>query len=207
MRRDSPRRLVLAAGIGLAAGVALGFLGAKLLTPVEPPASSVLAASPRANPVVAPASAAAAPAPTSVAAPASAPTAKAVPVAAKASVAPKEEPPRSSVEARLAAGSNAPLGAHPSRYSVQLLTADAREREYLENYLAEAGRAVQHDQLYIVPSGSAEAPRMGVIFGSFDDRGKANAALASLPDNLRQFRPYVRPLDGVREEARKSQQP
>jgi MSHA biogenesis protein MshM len=88
---------------------------------------------------------------------------------------------------------------------VQLLVADARERDYLENYLAEAGRSVHPDRLYLVPAGNPETPRLGVLYGAFDERGAANAALASLPENLKQFRPYVRPIDVVREDVKRAE--
>ena len=62
----------------------------------------------------------------------------------------------------------------------------------------------QPERLFVVPAGSPESPRLGVLIGSFDDLGAANVALAALPENLRQFRPYVRSLDGVREDARRA---
>jgi len=84
------------------------------------------------------------------------------------------------------------------------MVADAREREYLESYLSEAGRTVKSDRLYVVPAGSPEAPRLGVLIGAFEERGEATAALGSLPESLRQFRPYVRSLESVREDARRA---
>lgn len=81
------------------------------------------------------------------------------------------------------------------------MVADARERGYIENYLSEAGHAVEPERLYLVPAGSPEAPRVGVILGAFDERNDATVALGALPENLKQFRPYVRSLDGVREDA------
>ena len=44
---------------------------------------------------------------------------------------------------------------------------------------------------------------MAVLYGSFRDRDAAAAALAALPEGLRQFRPFVRSIEGVREEARR----
>ena len=79
------------------------------------------------------------------------------------------------------------------------MVADARERGYIENYLSEAGRSVQRGRLYLVPAGSPDIPRVGVILGTFDEKNEAMVALDSLPENLKQFRPYVRTLDGVRE--------
>jgi MSHA biogenesis protein MshM len=104
------------------------------------------------------------------------------------------------VDARLAAGREL-ISGPGNRFAVQLMVADARERGYIENYLSEAGRTVQPAHLYLVPAGSPEIPRVGVILGTFDERNDAIVALDSLPDNLKQFRPYVRTLDGVREDA------
>ncbi len=85
------------------------------------------------------------------------------------------------------------------------MVTDAREREYLEGYLAEAGRSVPPASLYLVPQGSPQSPRLGVLFGGYDQRAQAAEALAGLPQPLRQFKPYVRSIDSVREEARRSQ--
>ena len=57
----------------------------------------------------------------------------------------------------------------------------------------------------MVPAGSPEAPRFGVLFGSYGDRAEALAALDALPPPLRQFKPYARPLEVVREEARRAE--
>ena len=65
----------------------------------------------------------------------------------------------------------------------------------------------RRERLYVVPAGSPETPRVGVLFGNFEERGEASLALAALPESLRQFRPYVRPLDAVREDARRAERP
>ena len=109
-----------------------------------------------------------------------------------------------SVSARMAAGREL-LAKDTPHYAVQLMVTDAKERGYLETYLSEAGRLLRPERLYVVPAGSPETPRLGVLFGTFEERGEANIALASLPENLRQFRPYVRPLEGVREDARRAE--
>jgi septal ring-binding cell division protein DamX len=88
---------------------------------------------------------------------------------------------------------------------VQLLVSDTRSRAFLEQYLADAGKAVDGEKLYVVPSGSPESPRYGVLFGAWDDKPQAMAALEALPQGLRQFKPYVRPLEAVREEARRAE--
>ena len=85
------------------------------------------------------------------------------------------------------------------------MVTEARDREYLEGYVAQAARLVDADKLYIVPAGNPETPRLGVLFGGWRERGEANTALAVLPAELRLFRPYVRSLDSVREDARRAQ--
>jgi type II secretory pathway predicted ATPase ExeA len=196
------------------------------LAPAAPPAAPVATAA--SSPIApatssAPVSAASNPAaPASPIAPASAPgvtpkgapsppsptqktamaPASAVPVTALAPVAAVEEAPRAT--AALAAGRE--LIAKPSsRFAVQLMLADPRQRGFVEGYLSEAGRTVRSGEFYIVPAGSPEAPRLGVLLGAFEQRGEALAAMEALPENLKQFRPYVRSLEGVREDARRAE--
>jgi MSHA biogenesis protein MshM len=187
MRRESPRRLIAAAAMGMAAGVGLGFVLAQVAG-VPSPSPAVAAMPARAAPLPQPA---------------------AIPVAATTTVAPivASAPPAAplrSLESRLAAGNDLLSDATP-RYAVQLMVTDARERVYIENYLAEAGRSVPYQRLFIVRSGNPESPRLGVLLGPFDGRADAGAALESLPEPLRQFRPFVRTLDSVREDARRSE--
>jgi len=85
------------------------------------------------------------------------------------------------------------------------MVTDARERMYLENYLAEAGRSVPYEKLFVARSGTPDAPRLGVLLGPFEQRTDAGAALESLPEPLRQFRPFVRTMDSVRDDARRSE--
>ncbi|HUP97910.1 MAG TPA: AAA family ATPase [Usitatibacter sp.] len=193
-RRESPRRLALAATAVLALGVGLGFLLAQFVRAPSP--APVLAA--QVQPMR---EALAQPAAMPVSATLNLPAANAVPAAtAPAASAPAPD----AIGARLAAGRD--LLARPeARYSVQLMVTDAREREYLEGWLAEAGRAVEPAKLTLVPAGSAESPRLGVLFGAYPERGQALAALDTLPAGLRQFRPYVRSIDAVREDARRAQ--
>ncbi|HEY2629345.1 MAG TPA: AAA family ATPase, partial [Usitatibacter sp.] len=216
MTRESPRRLAMAAAAGLGVGLVIGFLLAHLVAPPSPPsAAAAMTTAPAAttatppSPVSPPATAApVAPVTAPARAPASAPaaspmnTAPVVPKApaAVAMHAAAAEPQAPGVDARLAAGREL-IATPSSRFAVQLMVADSRERGYIENYLSEAGRAVQPGRLYLVPAGSPDIPRVGVILAAFDERTAAAVALDSLPENLKQFRPYVRTLDGVREDA------
>ena len=141
------------------------------------------------------------------------PAATLVPAAATAAAAPTNPtaPPTSpparldAVEARSAAGRELLAAGSSARYSVQLMVTDPREREYLDAYLAEAARLVEPGRLYVVAAGSPQMPRVGVLYGAFEARAQAAEALAALPAPLRQFRPYVRSVDALREEARRAQ--
>jgi septal ring-binding cell division protein DamX len=194
MRRDSPRRLAMAAAAGLAAGVALGFTLAQFVSAPAP--SPAQAATPSPAPAIA-----------RQATPAAAPAA-AIPVAATAIVAPAAAAgaaaPLRSLSSRLAAGNELLTDASP-RYAIQLMVTDARERIYIENYLAEAGRSVAYEKLFVARSGTPESPRLGVLLGPFEQRADAGAALESLPESLRQFRPFVRTMDAVRDDARRAE--
>ena len=219
-KRQSPRRMALVASACVAAGVALGFALAHVSQPRS--ATPAVAASPA--PVATPAAVTAAPSANVVessakvaelpakadsvrVAPAS-PTAL-VPVAATSTA---EALPRqsarngSSVEplaARIAAGKEL-VDTAASRYVVQLMVTDARERAYLESYLAEASRALPKERLYVVPAGGTEMPRLGVVVGGFQEKAEATAALDALPPPLRQFRPYVRTVAALRDDVQRA---
>jgi type II secretory pathway predicted ATPase ExeA len=200
-RRESPRRLAAAAALGVAAGIVIGFTLAQFVG-APSPVAAVAASSPGVA-----SSAAAIPVAAVTAAPGATPASAhgpGAPGSLRATPAPLAESGPRSIAARLAAGREL-LASDSQRYAVQLMVTDARERGYLDSYLMEAGRALRPEQLYLVPAGNPETPRLGVLFGTFDERGDASTALASLPESLKQFRPYVRPLDAVREDARRAE--
>ena len=203
-RRESPRRVASAAALGLAAGTALGFVLAHFVSAPSP--GPAVAAT---QPVAAPAPASPPPAPQPAAAATQAAATGPIPVAATVAAKPAAErtaqpAARDLVASRIAAGRELLADATP-RYAVQLLVTDARERSYLEGYLAEAGRSVEADRLYLVPQGSPEAPRLGLLLGTYRDKDEALAALGELPAQLRQFKPYVRPMEAVRDEVRRAE--
>jgi MSHA biogenesis protein MshM len=191
-RRESTHRLGVAAALGLAVGIALGFGLAQF---VRAPAPAVAASAPPA--AAAPAKAASAP----PAAPAAAP---AVPAGAPVATPAAAQRPGDLIGARLAAGRELLAPGSGARFAVQLMVSDARSREYLESWLTDAGRLVDPARLYVVPASGADIPRMGVVFGSFAERSQAAEALEALPENLKQFRPYVRSIDALREDVRRA---
>ena len=214
-RRESPHRVAAIAIACGAIGVVGGFGLAQYLAERAPQAGMAVAKAPAASP----APAAAPPTATAAIEPAkAAPTpspalpAMADPSTAKDSTGPIAIPVSTTaparavnadgLERRLVAGrALLEAGGKSRQQTVQLMVADAKSRGYVEAYLADAGRSVDADRLYVVHTGNPESPRLGVLYGAYEDRAQAAAALEALPTGLRQFKPYVRPLSVVREEA------
>ncbi len=214
--KTASRGVALAAIAGVAGGIAIGYAGALWLhswpeAPARPASaaspsvpSPATAAIPAANPPPAaePAPATTTPAVTNAApAPATAQAQNAKP-AEKAAPAPAARQP-SPIEARYSAGRALLESESGGRYVVQLMMTDARDPAYLEAYLAEASRTIRLDELFLYPSGNPESPKVGVLFGAFQTRREASEAMGTLPGNLRQFRPYVRAVEAVRNDLRR----
>jgi MSHA biogenesis protein MshM len=194
-RRDSPRRMVTVAALGIAVGIAAGFVLSQFVSAPSPgPAVAAVAPAGQLPSAAAPAGASA---PTAI------PVAATVAAAEQPAAASRSAPP-DLVAARVAAGRDL-IADTSGRWAVQLMVSDARERAYLESYLTEAGRLLDRDKLFLAPSGSPESPRLGVLYGAFKDRNEAFAALDALPQGLRQFKPYARTLEAVREDARRTE--
>jgi septal ring-binding cell division protein DamX len=125
------------------------------------------------------------------------------PPKAKESQAPKPAP-GVLAESRYSAGMALVEAPTDRRYVVQLMMTDARDPAYLELYLREAVRTLSKEDLFLYPSGNAESPKVGVLYGSFRTRREATEALNALPSSLRQFRPYVRTVEAVKSDVRRS---
>jgi septal ring-binding cell division protein DamX len=104
----------------------------------------------------------------------------------------------------MAAGRELLAPGSSARFAVQLMVSDARSRDFLESWLADAGRQVDPARLYLVPASGADIPRIGVVLAPFPERNQATEALEALPENLKQFRPYVRSIDALREDVRRA---
>jgi type II secretory pathway predicted ATPase ExeA/septal ring-binding cell division protein DamX len=188
-RRESPRRMAMVGAAAAVAGLAIGFAAGRLS--VNTPSVSVAASTPMPA-AVASMPAALAPAPVE---PLPARPAAPIPVAATTSLDP--------IATRLAAGRDI-LASTGSQFAVQLMVTDARERAYLAAYLADAGQAVGATKLFLAEAGAPESLRYGVLYGPFRAKAEAVDALNALPAELRQFSPYVRTLDAVRDDVRRA---
>jgi MSHA biogenesis protein MshM len=89
-----------------------------------------------------------------------------------------------------------------SRYSIQLMTADEREHAAIEAYLRNVNRELNADRVMLYFSGTAENPKVSVLYGNYNDRAEASAELAGLPPRLTQFRPYGRSFQAIRDDFR-----
>jgi len=207
--KTTSRSVAFAAAAGLACGIAIGYGGALFLNPAPEIPAPAAAAAPAPAPAQAIAPAPAASPPPAVAAsepvaPAGSTTAPApAPASPAPGAAPAAEKPRG-LESRLSAGIALLDGTSGGRYVVQLMMTDARDPAYLQAYLAEASRTLKPEELYLYPSGSAESPKVGVLYGAFGTRKEASDAMDALPGNLRQFRPYVRAVEAVRNDVRRA---
>jgi len=189
-RRESPRRLAFAAAAGVIAGIAIGFTAGRMKAS-EPVLATAAPSAPIENAIASPPQEET-PAPS-----------KPIRTAGTVVVSPAPVEPLS---ARLAAGHDI-LANSGAQFAVQLMVTDARERTYLTGYLADAAQALSPSMLFVANAGTAEAPRYGVLYGPFGAREEASDALANLPAALKQFGPYVRTLDAVRDEARRAERP
>jgi hypothetical protein len=91
-----------------------------------------------------------------------------------------------------------------SQFAVLLMVTDTRERAYLGGYLADASQSIPASRLFLAEAGSPESPRYGVLYGPFNAKAEAIEALNALPVALRQFGPYVRTLESLRDDARRA---
>ena len=85
------------------------------------------------------------------------------------------------------------------RYSIQLMNADQRAQPAIETYLRIASRELNPDWIMVFPTGSADNPRVSVLYGNFGDQAEAVTELAGLPQRVSKFRPYARSFGAVRE--------
>ncbi len=92
-----------------------------------------------------------------------------------------------------------------SRFAIQLMSADERERGAIEAFLRAAARELSAERIMVYPAGTAENPRVSVLYGNYAERVEASAELSGLPVKVTQFRPYVRSFQAIRDDLRLAQ--
>jgi type II secretory pathway predicted ATPase ExeA len=85
-------------------------------------------------------------------------------------------------------------------FSIQLLTVAHSDSERLQGDLRSLGELIELDKIYIYETEINDHRMLGVLYNEYATRGEALAAIDSLPDVLRQNRPFLRTVGGLRNE-------
>ncbi|MBL8382423.1 MAG: AAA family ATPase [Burkholderiales bacterium] len=83
-------------------------------------------------------------------------------------------------------------------FTLQLLTADAARAAQIDLWLARLPPGTDPDRIYVYNSIIRGQPRYSVLYGNYPDRASASAAMADLPAKLREGKPIIRTLAGIR---------
>ena len=86
----------------------------------------------------------------------------------------------------------------PETHSVQLLGSENAQQ--LKDYLSYIAKSIEISNLYVYRTVARQKPFLTVLYGSFGSREAAQNALDRLPPPLKAFRPYLRTVQGIREE-------
>lgn len=85
------------------------------------------------------------------------------------------------------------------RWFLQIYTGDGRDSAAVEDALRRIGNAnLDMSKVRAYYSDLSGAPRFGIIFGEFDARGEAFAAIQNLPKPVSQLKPYPRQVIRLR---------
>ena len=104
------------------------------------------------------------------------------------------------VDTRLAATEQWLANTPPETVGIHVQLLGAGDRKRLEIYLAELSKSVDIAQVFVYRTKASGKPAYSVIYGSYPSRAVANAALAQLPAKLQAQRPYLRTVQGMRNE-------
>jgi type II secretory pathway predicted ATPase ExeA/septal ring-binding cell division protein DamX len=83
-------------------------------------------------------------------------------------------------------------------FSIQLLGAESPQQ--LKNHLKVIRKYVEINDIFVYRTLAKQKPWLTVLYGTFDDRRTALAALAQLPAPLKAYQPYLRTVQGIRSE-------
>lgn len=131
--------------------------------------------------------------------------AKPAQTAAPAQPAPAPAPPSAAppvvvdaVEQRLAATLKWLDAEPPDTSSMQLMV--AHDMQNLRQRLEKLGRQVELDKIYVYRTQAGGRAAWAVLYGSYPSRKELYAAMQQLPESLKAYHPYLRTVQGVRNE-------
>ena len=107
------------------------------------------------------------------------------------------------VELRLAATKIWLAQGDKNSYSIQLLGADNPDQ--LKRHFNSIRKYVEINDIFVYRTLAKQKPSLTVLYGSFNDRSAAQAALAKLPASLKANNPVLRTLQGIRAEIARHQ--
>ena len=88
--------------------------------------------------------------------------------------------------------------------TVQLLVADGARAREVDAWIARPPQGLDPEKLYVINSVIRGAEKIAILYGSYPDRAAAATAIASLPKPVRDGKPIVRSVGGIRSD-RKSE--
>ena len=126
-----------------------------------------------------------------------------VPARGSAATPPATNPARPTVEGGALIAQHAALYADwlataaSDHYFIQLTARSGNHTEDIENFLARAGQWLEPTELRVYRTGSPESGQIGVIYGDYQTRAAALAAVRGFPEEVRRMRPYPRAVSGL----------
>jgi len=83
-------------------------------------------------------------------------------------------------------------------FSIQLL--GTNDPTLLRFHLNELGKLIEINKVFVYRTSANQKPFLTVLFGSFNSYRAAQEALDKLPESLKENRPFLRTVGGIREE-------
>jgi septal ring-binding cell division protein DamX len=86
----------------------------------------------------------------------------------------------------------------PQTLTIQLLGAENPQQ--LREHLSTIAKSIEITNIFVYRTVARQKPFLSVLYGSFSTREAAQVALDRLPTHLKAFKPYLRTVQGIREE-------
>ena len=104
------------------------------------------------------------------------------------------------LEARFSATQEWLASEAQTTFSIQLL--GTVNPELLRHHLNDVGKSIDLNKIFVYRTIARQKPSLTVLYGSYNSRRAAQAALDSLPASLMANRPFLRTVEGIRSEIR-----
>ena len=77
-------------------------------------------------------------------------------------------------------------------YTIQILSANIGDDEFLELFFSNVAQHIGLDELYVHPVSVDEKKFLAITLGGFSTHNQATAYLNSLPDFILRYQPYIK---------------